>query len=137
MKLENVPQDESSLSKDNIKELCYATDKDGKYVTALSSGWEVKSLALQTTMEDIEERVQIALKKIQANEASPILYFQEINRMDLETLASYVGKWKFFVKRHLKPSGFKGLTERTLQKYASIFDITIDELKNFDPKNVK
>jgi hypothetical protein len=87
-------------------------------------------------MEDIRERIEMALQKIANNEASPILYYQEINRMDLETLVSYVGKWKFFVKRHLKPKGFKNLSERTLKKYADIFDISVDELKNFNPNNV-
>ncbi len=46
MKKEEVPQDKSNLSKGNLKELCYATDENGNYTTALSSGWEPKTIAL-------------------------------------------------------------------------------------------
>ena len=33
MKKEEIPQDESNLSKSNVKELCYATDENGNYTT--------------------------------------------------------------------------------------------------------
>jgi hypothetical protein len=41
MKKENVPQDLSSLGK-ITKEVCYATDSDGKYVTQLSAAGMLK-----------------------------------------------------------------------------------------------
>ena len=60
MKKEEVPQDKSSLSKSNVRELCYATDKDGNYTTVLSEGWEPKTIALNNSIQDIEERIQKA-----------------------------------------------------------------------------
>ena len=49
--------------------------------------------------------------------------------MDVGILASYVGLWQWRVKRHFKPSIFKKLKNYTLQKYAEVFEISVDELK--------
>jgi hypothetical protein len=134
MKKEEVPQDQSNLSKSNIKELVYATDEDGNYTTTLSSGWEPKTIALSNSLDEINERIAIAKLQVLNGEVSPILYFMELNKMDISILSSYVGKWKWIVKRHFKPSVFIRLNERTLQKYADTFNISITELQNFNAK---
>jgi hypothetical protein len=51
--------------------------------------------------------------------------------MDVALLASYAGKWQWQVKRHMKPDVFKKLDTKVLAGYAAIFNITIEELKNF------
>jgi hypothetical protein len=131
MKKEEVPQDESNLSKSSVKELIYATDENGNYTTALSSGWEPKTIALNNSLEEINERIAAAKQQVLNKEASPILYFMELNRMDIGILASYVGIWQWRVKRHLKPKVFEGLNDKLLQKYADAFNISVAELKNF------
>lgn len=131
MKQEEVPQDKSSLSKSNVRELCYATDKDGNYTTVLSEGWEPKTIALNNSIQDIEERTEQARSDFKAGKVSPIVYFMEYHKMDVPTLASYVGMWQWRVKRHFKPSVFATLTTKVLTKYAAAFEISIDELKNF------
>lgn len=131
MKKEEVPQDQSNLSKSNVRELIYATDENGDYTTALSSGWDPKTIALNNAMADISERMEDARQQFLKGEASPILYYMEKNKMDLPILASYVGLWQWRVKRHFKPNVFKGLNDKTLNKYAEAFEITTDELKNF------
>lgn len=134
MKKEEVPQDESNLSKSSIKELIYATDENGNYTTALSSGWEPKTIALSNSLEEINERIAFAKEQVAKGEVSPIVYFMELNKMDLGILASYVGKWKWSVKRHFKPKVFRSLNDTMLQKYADAFNIAIGELKNFKPE---
>ncbi|MGO3707678.1 MAG: hypothetical protein ACTJGD_09235 [Mesonia hippocampi] len=131
MKAEQVPQDKSSLSDKELKELCYAVDDKGNYTTALSSGWEPKSVALNGSIQLIQQRVEEAKKLVLAGEKSPIVYFMEKNKMDLSILASYVSLWKWRVKRHTKPKVFKKLSSKTLQKYADVFEISVEELKNF------
>lgn len=131
MKKNEVPQDEGNLSKSNMKELMYATDENGEYTTALSTGWEPKTIALSNSIDDINERVAEARLQVQNGEASPIVYFMELHKMDVGILASYVEMWKWRVKKHFKPKVFKGLSDTVLSRYAKAFNISVSELKNF------
>ena len=132
MKKEDVPQDKSNLGSANIREMVYAVDDDGKYTTSLSTGWDPKTIALDNAIMEIEERISHAKKKVLNNETSPIEYYMEVHKMDVPVLASYVGLWQWRVKRHFKPSVFKKLNQKTLQKYADVFDISIEQLKSID-----
>lgn len=129
MKKKDVPQDESGL-KDFTKEVYYTQNNDGEYGTTLSTGWEVKSEALNVAWEDIKERTAEARAKVERGEASPILFFMELRLMDLPILAGYTGFWKWTIKRHLKPNNFKKLSTKKLQKYADAFDVSIEDLKH-------
>src|SRR5471030_2170202 len=128
MKQENVPQDLSSLGK-ITKEVCYATDSSGKYVTELSSGWDVKINALDVAWKDIEERKARAKQQVLNNEASPLLFFMEYRLMDIGILSDYTGFWKWQIKRHLKPEVFNQLSESKLKKYADTFNVSVEDLK--------
>ena len=134
MKKQNLPQDESNLKTANMTEVVYVTDENDNYTTANSIGWEAKKLALEESLELIKERIEQSRNDVANGISSPITYFMEKNKMDLAVLSAYVGIWSFFVKRHLKPKDFKKLSAKTLDKYAKAFEITTDELKNFDGK---
>ena len=129
MKKEEIPQDRSNLETAKFKELCYAVDDDGKYMTAQSTGWDPKTIALDNALQEINERVEIARQKVIANQTSPIEYYMELHKMDLSILSSYVGIWKWRVKRHFKPSVFKKLKNSTLEKYAEVFEISVNDLQ--------
>ena len=131
MKKEDLPQDPSALV-GVTRDVCYVKDKDGKYTTDLSIGWDVKKQALDNAWEDIHERVTEAAAKVKSGEISPVFYFMEKKLMDLPLLSGYTGFWQWTIKRHFKPSVFKSLSESRLQTYAKAFDISIDELKNFN-----
>lgn len=128
MKKEEIPQDHSALEK-LTKELSYAIDEKGNYVTSLSTGWEVKATALDVAWNDIEKRIADAKQKVLNKEASPLLYFMEVKLMDLAIVASYTGFWKWQIKRHLKPAIFNKLSEKILNKYATVFEVSVEELK--------
>ncbi len=134
MKKNEVPQDDGNLSKSNMKELVYATDENGNYTTELSSGWEPKTIALSNSLDEINERIAGAIARVKAGQASPIVYFMELNKMDLNILAGYVGMWKWRIKKHFKPKVFKGLSDSVLQRYADAFEIPLSELKKFKPE---
>jgi hypothetical protein len=128
MKKQEVPQDPGSLDTKNISELCYAVDEHGQYTTVQSKGWEVKSIALEESLQLIEERVAANKRAFLEGKLSPIPYYMELNRMDLPLLASYVGIHRWFVKRHFKPRVFDRLKPSTLQKYAEVFSISEAQL---------
>lgn len=131
MKKEDLPQDPSALV-GVTRDVCYVKDKDGKYTTDLSIGWDVKKQALDNAWEDINERVHEAAAKVKSGEISPIFYFMEKKLMDISLLSGYTGFWKFTIKRHFKPSVFKSLSDSKLEVYAKAFDISLDELKKFN-----
>lgn len=130
MKKEDVPQDPSALL-GVTRDVCYVKDKDGKYTTDLSIGWDVKKQALDNAWDDIKERVAEAALKVKNGEISPVYYFMELKLMDVGLLSSYTGFWKLTVKRHFKPEVFHKLSDEKLGIYAKVFEITTDELKNF------
>ncbi|MCP4976730.1 MAG: hypothetical protein GY931_11255 [Maribacter sp.] len=132
MKKSDVPQDKSNLESANIKDMYYALDDNGNYITELSTGWNPKTIALDNAIKEIEERVENAKKRVLNNETSPVEYYMELHKMDLTILSSYVGFWKWRVKRHFKPSVFNKLKTKTLQKYADVFDITIKQLQDMN-----
>ncbi len=132
MKKKEVPQDKSNLESANFRELCYAVDENGEYTTENSTGWEPKTVALKNAIEDINERIEDAKNRVIKGETSPIEYYMELHKMDVGILASYVGFWQWKVKRHFKPSVFKKLSNKKLQKYADVFEISVEELKSID-----
>ena len=130
MMKKEVPQDKSNLESANFRELCYAVDENGEYTTENSTGWEPKTVALNNAIEEINERIENAKNRAIAGETSPIEYYMELHKMDVGILASYVGFWQWKVKRHFKPYIFKKLSNKTLQKYADVFEISIEQLKS-------
>jgi len=127
MKKSEIPQDDGALSK-VTKEVSYAVDENGKYTTALSTGWEIKANALDIAWNDVEKRIADAKQKVLNGEASPLLYYMELKLMDINIVAGYTGFWKWQVKKHLKPEAFKKLSDRKLEKYARAFDISKETL---------
>jgi len=131
MKKEELPQDKSALD-GYTRDVCYVKNENGKYEKALSSGWEIKSEALDNAWNDINHRVEDARLAVKNGDKSPIYYFFELRLMDMQVISGYTGFWGFTIKRHMKPSVFKKLSDTKLQKYADAFDITLEELKNFN-----
>jgi hypothetical protein len=132
MKKEDIPQDPGALGR-ITKEVCYVTDGEGNYTTELSQGWDVKIGALDVAWQDIAERVAAAREKVLKKEASPVLYYMELRLMDLKVLSSYTGFRKWQVRRHLRPAVFRRLSDRRLQRYAEVFEVSVDDLKSMIP----
>ncbi len=129
MKKSEIPQDKSLLE-GFTREVDYAIDEKGNYTSGLSTGWEIKTSALNLAWDDIHKRVNEAKEKVLNGAASPVLFFMELRLMDPAILAAYTGFWQWQVKRHLRADVFKKLSPGKLQKYADLFEIKIEELKN-------
>lgn len=130
-----MPQDSLEYKdRDKLKKLVYAVGKDGKYTGVGSSGWDPENVATKQAWDAIEEELAETMKQVQAGEVSPIAWYMQKKLMDLPLLAQYVGKWQWQVKRHMKPQVFNELSDKMLEKYASVFEITVEELKNLGKK---
>ena len=132
MNVNEVPQDGLDYKgRAALRKLMYATDKDGKYTGVGSVGWDAENAALKQAWDEVEELLKETEVEVKAGKVSPIAYFMQKSLMDESLLASYMGKWKWTIRRHMKPNVFAGLSEITLNAYANIFNITVAELKAF------
>ena len=132
MKAKEVPQDDENVLEGKFKDPIYTLDEDGNYTTSYSVGWDVKNTIINNAWGVINEKMEEARQKVLKGEASPILYYMEKTIMDPSLLAKYTGFWKWTVKKHLKPKGFSKLDDAGLKKYADIFDLTVEELKDIE-----
>lgn len=132
MDINEVPQDEMNYKdRDKVRKLVYAVGKDGKYTGVNSAGWEAENTAMRQAWELVDEKLSETLEAVKSGKQSPIAFFMEKNLMDVALLAKYVGKWKWTVKKHLTPAGFAKLDTEVLKKYAQVFNVPVEELKNF------
>lgn len=132
MRKDDIPQDDSKLSDKNMKELCYAVDKNGNYTTGLSTGWEAKSIALDLTIKNLDQQIEEAKNEVLKGQKSPIYYFMIREKMDIGILAGYMSRPKWIIKRHFKPHVFEKLKKSTVKKYADIFSVDETKLTNFN-----
>lgn len=132
MKTNEVPQEPRDFKEgDKVKKLMYAVDDKGKYTGVNSAGWEAENFATKQAWDAVDDSLAETKKKVENGVLSPIAYYMEKCLMDVSLLARYVGKWQWQVKRHFKPSVFRKMKEGLIAKYAEVFEISVDELKNF------
>jgi hypothetical protein len=132
MDVNDVPQEPKDFKEgEKLRKLVYAVDKEGKYTGVTSAGWDAENFAMKQAWDDIDENLAATLVKVKKGELSPIAYFMQKSLMELPLLAQYAGKWQWQVKRHMNPGVFAGLDGKMLSVYAGIFNISVDELKNF------
>jgi hypothetical protein len=129
MKKEEVPQDGRFLENTNFRDIYYALDENGNYCQVQSVGWEVKNEALSLTWESILDEAESIRQEVLAGEKSPLAYHMQVHLFDVSLLSAYSGIPKKNIKKHLQAGEFERLDNATLEKYASLLNITVDELK--------
>jgi len=114
------------------RELLYSYEKDGNYEKTVGFHNEADRITIQQAWDHFNERIANAREKVLAGKASPIVYYMEKNLVDTLTLSMLAGISIWRVKWHFKPGVFKRLKEKTLQKYADAFNISMEELKKVE-----
>jgi len=114
------------------RELSYSYQDGGEFQKTVGFHGEADRLILQQAWDLFHERIEEARQSVLAGKASPVVYYMEKNLLDPLNLSMMAGISVWRVKWHFKPGVFKRLNESTLQKYATAFNITIDQLKNVD-----
>lgn len=127
MREEDVPQ-EGNKTHEGKRKALYAQNSKGSYKITPSLGWKTEEIATFIALNDLKEFEVKAYEDCMSGKVSPILFYMYKRRMDISTLACFVGKFKWQVKRHFKPKIFAKLNEKTLQKYAEAFDISVEKL---------
>lgn len=132
MKVKDVPQDDANMLQGKFTEPVYSLDENGNYITVPSVGWDPKNAVMQEAWDHVHEKVDKARNDVIDGKYSPLAYWIEKNIMDVGLVAKYMNIWKFKVKRHLKPAVFNKLDDKTLEKYAAVFNITREELTDIE-----
>jgi len=114
------------------RELFYTYGPDGKFEKNVGFHDESDRVTLQQAWDLFNDRIEEARQKVKAGKASPILYYMEKTLVTPMDLSMHSGIMVWRVKRHLKPKVFSRLSEKTLNKYAVAFNITVDQLKNVE-----
>jgi len=130
MRKEEVPQDQGIL--DQYKELVYAVDEQGRYIPVPSKGWVAKTEANELAWAGINHQIEETRRLVLMGKLSPLAYHMELNHMKPGLLGKYVGFCRWRVRRHLKPAVFSKLSPEVLERYAKVFDITVDRMKTMD-----
>lgn len=112
------------------RELFYNYDKTRQFEKTVGFHGETDRVSLQQAWDLFHDRIEEARGKVVAGKVSPIVYYMEKILADPLNLSMMAGISIWRVKRHFKPRVFKRLSEKTLQKYAEAFNISIEELKN-------
>ncbi len=127
MKKNEVPQQKGLFG--SYHEVQYALDDNGHYSKIPSAGWDAKGVANSQYWQELEEQVLAVLDEIQAGKASPLKFYMIVNQMDPAMLASYVRLSTWRVKRHLKSHVFAKLDAEIMQRYATVFEVSLDRLQ--------
>jgi hypothetical protein len=127
MKVEEVPQDNGMIG-DYGHEVCYAVDDQGRYVLSPSLGWEPKNIVNNLAWEVIQRQTAEILDQVRQGKMSPLAFHMAKNQMDLKLLAKYIRLPRWKVKRHLRPQGFKKMGPALLERYAGLFNLSLDQL---------
>ncbi len=132
MKTKDVPQDNANLMEGKFQEPVYSLDEDGNYTTVRSVGWDPKNAVMLHAWEEVNERIEEVRQKVLDGQLSPLAFYMEKNIMDTSLVGKYMGFWSFKVKRHLKPKRFNKLSRQTLEKYADVFNLSVEEFTNIE-----
>jgi len=126
---------ESNLTPEQTKdwyknrEFFFTVDDNGNVGHKIDYHPPTDQIFIAQCWEVFNERMEDARQQCIAGKASPILYYMEKNLMDISFLAANVEMSKWRVRRHLKPGVFNKLKPEILNRYANVFRIDIETLK--------
>ncbi len=123
MKVDEVPQDDANLLEGKTRDVQYAIDENGKYITVKSVGWDPKNTIMQQAWEVEKKKIRQAKKLVMDGIKSPLYYHMFRCLMNVKLLSSYVKLPRYKVKRHFDPKIFSKLSAQILDKYVYAFGL--------------
>jgi hypothetical protein len=124
--------DDNELLYTYNREVFYHFDKEKGYTQKIDYQNPGNQVIIKQSWDAAAERLDQVRQLVEIGKASPVAYYMEKILMEVPMLAAYMETSKWRVKRHMKAGVFKKLKQETLAKYAEIFGITVEQLKNPD-----
>ena len=110
------------------RELFYHFDPQKGFSKSVDYQNNSNQVIIKQSWDVAAERLEAVRQRVEAGLVSPIAYFMERSLMEVPMVAAYMELPKWRVRMHLKPRVFARLKPALLEKYASVFDITVPQL---------
>jgi len=131
MRDDQVPQD-GNVTLGGHTKIVYARAADGRIRSVESIGWEAEEIVTRQAVAECDRLVAETRAQVQAGQASPLRYHMYRARMDEPLLSQVTGIWRWRVRRHLRPQGFRKLSPKLQAVYAEALGITVAQLQKVD-----
>jgi hypothetical protein len=129
MKINDVPQDDAGFLKaGKVRDVCYATDEEGKYTQILSVGWDPKNEAMRQAWDQVHAKAEKVRQKVLSGKLSPLAFHMERCMMNSTLLSQYTGFSRLKVWRDRRPKAFKLLTRKEMAAYADALNMDVETL---------
>jgi hypothetical protein len=109
--------------------ILYVEKEDGSY-GPMQTGSFITANYIDDYFHKRKNLEKALLERISNGEISPVHYYMILEDLTLSELAARAGIWKWKVKRHLKPENFSSIRPELLERYATVFNVSTDELLN-------
>lgn len=130
MDVKEIPQDNSASYQGHLK-VVYAT-RNGRYESHTSSGWADEAYATEQAGEVLHHLAKQAWEQMASGEKSPLYYWMYAYRHDERSLAMAAGVFRWQLRRHFRPQVFARLSDAALRRYAEVFHISVQQLRQPD-----
>ncbi len=111
-----------------LKIVSYSVNSKGEYELVPGLGWQPVNVVNRQAWQEIEKNIASSREKIAAGRVSCLHYYMTANQMDIGLLARYTRQSRWLVSLHLVPFIFNRMRPKTLQKYAELFQVPLDDL---------
>jgi hypothetical protein len=125
---QDYPSDESITN--GVKTVSYSVNNEGEYALVSGPGWQPMNVVNRQAWLEIEKSIVASKEKIGSGRVSCLHYYMTANQMDIGLLARYTNQSRLQVRLHLIPLFYKRLRPKNLLKYANLFQVSPDDLKN-------
>jgi hypothetical protein len=129
MKINEVPQDDAGFLKEGkVRDVCYATDEEGKYTQILSLGWDPKNEAMRQAWDQVNAKAEKIRQKVIIGKLSPLAFHMERCMMNVTLLSQYTGFSRFKIWKDRRPKAFKKLSADEMAAYAEALNMDVEAL---------
>ncbi len=121
-------QDTARSVTDGLQTVNYVADAGGRQELVPGFVWQPVDVVNRQAWQEIAQHIAASRVLVESGQASCLHYYMTANQMDTALMASYTGQSRWWVRLHLRPWCFRRLSRRTLEKYAELFQVRVEDL---------